>query len=168
MGNAHHHHCVADRRNRRGLLPASVAIRVRPQLGRHHRHHGQRSSRLALPAAEDKLTAARAYNKKLAESSQPILGEAVDPFAAAQGGSQASGEDSASKKDKEYQSLLNTGNGVMGTIKVPKQSINLPIYHGTSEEALASGAGHLYGTSLRWEVNPPIRSLPGTAGWLKR
>lgn len=100
------------------------------------------------PQAEDKLTAARAYNKKLAESSQPILGEAVDPFAAAQGGSQASGEDSASKKDKEYQSLLNTGNGVMGTIKVPKQSINLPIYHGTSEEALASGAGHLYGTSL--------------------
>lgn len=36
----------------------------------------------------------------------------------------------------------------MGAIKVPKQSINLPIYHGTSEEALASGAGHLYGTSL--------------------
>lgn len=100
------------------------------------------------PQAEDKLTAARAYNKKLAESGQPILGEAVDPFAAAQGGSQASGEDSASKKDKEYQSLLNTGNGVMGAIKVPKQSINLPIYHGTSEEALASGAGHLYGTSL--------------------
>ena len=100
------------------------------------------------PQAKDKLTAARAYNKKLAESGQPILGEAVDPFAAAQGGSQASGEDSASKKDKEYQSLLNTGNGVMGTIKVPKQSINLPFYHGTSEEALASGAGHLYGTSL--------------------
>lgn len=100
------------------------------------------------PQAEDKLTAARAYNKKLAESGQPILGEAVDPFSAAQGGSQASGEDSASKKDKEYQSLLNTGNGVMGAIKVPKQSINLPIYHGTSEEALASGAGHLYGTSL--------------------
>lgn len=100
------------------------------------------------PQAKDKLTAARAYNKKLAESGQPILGEAVDPFSAAQGGSQASGEDSASKKDKEYQSLLSTGNGVMGTIKVPKQSINLPIYHGTSEEALASGAGHLYGTSL--------------------
>lgn len=100
------------------------------------------------PQAKDKLTAARAYNKKLAESGQPILGEAVDPFSAAQGGSQASGEDSVSKKDKEYQSLLNTGNGVMGAIKVPKQSINLPIYHGTSEEALASGAGHLYGTSL--------------------
>jgi len=100
------------------------------------------------PQAEDKLKAARAYNKKLADSGQPVLGEAVDPFSAAQGGSRASGEDSASKKDKEYQSLLDAGNGVMGTIKVPKQSINLPIYHGTSEEALASGAGHLYGTSL--------------------
>lgn len=100
------------------------------------------------PQAEDKLKAARAYNKKLADSGQPVLGEAVDPFSAAQGGSRASGEDSASKKDKEYQSLLDAGNGVMGTIKVPKQSINLPIYHGTSEKALASGAGHLYGTSL--------------------
>lgn len=100
------------------------------------------------PQAEDKMKVARAYNKKLADSGQPVLGEAVDPFSAAQGGSRASGEDSASKKDKEYQSLLDAGNGVMGTIKVPKQSINLPIYHGTSEEALASGAGHLYGTSL--------------------
>ena len=100
------------------------------------------------PQAEDALKNARAYNKKLADSGQPVLGEAVDPFAAAQGGSRASGEDSASKNDKEYQSLLDAGSGVMGTIKVPKQSIDLPIYHGTSEEALASGAGHLYGTSL--------------------
>ena len=100
------------------------------------------------PQAENALKAARAYNERLAQSGQPVLGEAVDPFSAAQGGSQASGDDSASAKDTEYQSLLNTGGGIMGTIKVPKQSIELPIYHGTSEEALASGAGHLYGTSL--------------------
>ena len=74
--------------------------------------------------------------------------EAVDPFSSAQGGSHAKGEDSAASKDKEYQSQLDSGNGVMGTIKVPSVSIELPIYHGTSEEALASGAGHLYGTSL--------------------
>jgi sortase A len=36
----------------------------------------------------------------------------------------------------------------MGSVSIPKISVNLPIYHGTSEEALASGAGHLYGTSL--------------------
>ncbi|MBW3080323.1 class C sortase [Bifidobacterium saguinibicoloris] len=100
------------------------------------------------PQAEDKLKAAHEYNAKLAASGQPVLGEAVDPFTAAQGGSHASGNDTASAKDQEYQSLLDSGNGIMGTIKVPKQSIELPIYHGTSEQALASGAGHLYGTSL--------------------
>lgn len=36
----------------------------------------------------------------------------------------------------------------MGTIRIPKISVNLPIYHGTSQSALASGAGHLYGSSL--------------------
>ncbi|MBT1174218.1 class C sortase [Bifidobacterium sp. LC6] len=100
------------------------------------------------PQAKDSLAAAHAYNKKLAESGQPVLGEAVDPFTDVQGGSKANGNDSTSAKDAEYQQLLNSGDEVMGSIKVPKQSINLPIYHVTSEEALASGAGHLYGTSL--------------------
>ena len=100
------------------------------------------------PEAENALKAARAYNERLAATGQPVLGEASDPFASVQGGSHASGEDSAASKDGEYQSLLDSGNGIMGTIKVPKQSITLPIYHGTAEEALASGAGHLYGTSL--------------------
>ena len=100
------------------------------------------------PQAEDSLASAHEYNRKLVESGQPVLGEAVDPFSSAQGGSHAKGEDSAASKDKEYQSQLDSGNGVMGTIKVPSVSIELPIYHGTSEEALASGAGHLYGTSL--------------------
>ena len=69
-----------------------------------------------------------------------MLGEAIDPFSAAQGGSRAKGEDSAASKDKEYQSLLDSGDEVMGTIKIPKISVNLPIYHGTSQTALASGA----------------------------
>lgn len=51
-------------------------------------------------------------------------------------------------KDQEYQSLLDAGQGVMGSIRIPKIDVNLPIYHGTSEDALAVGAGHLYGTSL--------------------
>ena len=36
----------------------------------------------------------------------------------------------------------------MGAIRIPKISVRLPIYHGTSQSALASGAGHLYGSSL--------------------
>lgn len=100
------------------------------------------------PEAENAFAAARAYNERLAQSGQPILGEAHDPFSSDSGGSHASGEDSASAQDEEYQSLLDAGGGVMGTIRVPKVSIELPIYHGTSESALASGAGHLYGSSL--------------------
>lgn len=40
------------------------------------------------------------------------------------------------------------GSSVMGTINVPTAKISLPIYHGTSEETLAAGAGHLEGSSL--------------------
>nr|WP_072723634.1 class C sortase [Bifidobacterium lemurum] len=101
------------------------------------------------PQAEESLAAARAYNERLAQSGQPVMGEAVDPFAQVQGGSRASNEeDSEASKDEEYQGLLDTGGGVMGSILIPSISVDLPIYHGTSESALASGAGHLYGSSL--------------------
>ena len=132
------------------------------------------------PQADDAFAAAQDYNKWLAESGQPILGEAKDPFADVRGGSRASVSDSAesdnqvgesgpqmsdsaesdnqsgadassasaSSADAEYQGLLDSGGGVMGTIRIPKISVKLPIYHGTSESALASGAGHLYGSSL--------------------
>ena len=102
---------------------------------------------------DDAIAAAKEYNKRLAASGQPILGEAKDPFSQAQGSSRSSESgsnesDSASAKDTEYQSLLDSGSGVMGTIRIPKISVKLPIYHGTSQSALASGAGHLYGSSL--------------------
>ena len=109
----------------------------------------QNVSQWPYPQAEESLAAARAYNARLAQSGQPVMGEAVDPFAQSQGGSRAArDEDSAASKDKEYQSLLDTGSGVMGSILIPSISVDLPIYHGTSQSALASGAGHLYGSSL--------------------
>ncbi|MBQ8559213.1 MAG: class C sortase [Tyzzerella sp.] len=40
------------------------------------------------------------------------------------------------------------GNGMMGTIEIPKISVKLPIYHGTEEDVLASGIGHLKESSL--------------------
>ena len=98
------------------------------------------------PQADETFAAAKAYNRRLAASGQPILGEAQDPFSQVQGGSQSSESgaaesNSASAKDAEYQSLLDSGSGVMGTIRIPKISVRLPIYHGTSQSALASGAG---------------------------
>lgn len=95
------------------------------------------------------LDAAQAYNERLAASGQSVIGEVTDPFLSAGGSSAASdAASSASAQDSEYQGLLDTGQGVMGSVRIPKIDANLPIYHGTSEAALAQGAGHLYGTSL--------------------
>ena len=48
-----------------------------------------------------------------------------------------------------YERLLQaTDDGVMGYIEIPKIHVLLPIYHGTSTEVLAKGAGHLPETSL--------------------
>ncbi|WP_137652712.1 class C sortase [Bifidobacterium moukalabense] len=102
-----------------------------------------------FPQARDRIRAAQEYNTRLAASGQQVLGEAVDPFDIANGSSQASSQsDSKASKDTEYQSLLDTGNGIMGAVEIPKINVNLPIYHGTGEDQLALGAGHLYGTSL--------------------
>lgn len=78
------------------------------------------------------LEDARAYNKRL------IGASAGDPFA---GG--------IKKENEEYETLLNPrGDGMMGYIEIPKIKALLPIYHGTTEEVLQSGVGHLESTSL--------------------
>lgn len=52
-------------------------------------------------------------------------------------------------KDVEYEKLLNlSGNSVMASIEIPVINVKLPVYHGTSDEALKNGAGHLQKTSL--------------------
>ena len=38
--------------------------------------------------------------------------------------------------------------GVMGWVEIPVLSTRLPIYHGTSDESLMAGVGHIEGTSL--------------------
>ncbi|MDF7665943.1 class C sortase [Bifidobacterium sp. ESL0745] len=88
------------------------------------------------------LHAAQDYNAKIAASGQTTLGEVKDPF------NYKSDEDTESQKDETYQSVLKSSTGVMGTIRIPKVSIHLPIYHGTSQAVLSIGSGHLYGTSL--------------------
>ena len=51
--------------------------------------------------------------------------------------------------DTEYWKVLNAaGNGIMGYITIPKINVKLSIYHGTDEEVLQTGVGHLNGTKL--------------------
>lgn len=79
---------------------------------------------------EGLLAAARAYNERLAEKGGFKLSLSEEELA-------------------EYNSLLDTDRtGVMGYVSVPKVDISLPIYHGTSDDVLQSGVGHLEGSSL--------------------
>lgn len=76
---------------------------------------------------------AQQYNEELLPSILP------DSFAVAE----------ASEEDEEYMSALNlVGDGIMGTVEIPKIGITLPIYHTTDEEVLEKAAGHLEGSSL--------------------
>jgi sortase A len=48
-----------------------------------------------------------------------------------------------------YEDILNiSGTGIMGYITIPTINVQLPIYHGTSDEILNVAAGHLEGSSL--------------------
>lgn len=100
------------------------------------------------PMAADELARAREYNRRLVVEGQPVLGEAADPFTAAADDGGDGSVVSVADVDTEYQGLLDSGAGIMGTVLVPGIGVELPIRHGTSEPVLAVGAGHLYGTSL--------------------
>ena len=52
-------------------------------------------------------------------------------------------------RDTEYWKVLNmTGDGIMGYLTIPKINVKLSVYHGTSDDVLDTGVGHLNGTKL--------------------
>ena len=59
------------------------------------------------------------------------------------------GEDDGDLKNTDYWKVLNVeDNGVMGYLSIPKINIKLAIYHGTGDDVLQTGVGHLNGTKL--------------------
>lgn len=93
------------------------------------------------PRRKEALSLAEAYNRRLAASDQALLGQA-DPFGVSDDG------ELYREGTAEYQSLLELGDGLMGTIRIPKISVDLSVYHGTGKAALDAGIGHLVDTSL--------------------
>lgn len=76
---------------------------------------------------------AKAYNEQLAG----VQTDFVDPFSEGSGGG----------ADRSYYDALNIGPAI-GSVEIPKLNEELPIYHGTSEEVLSQGVGHLEKSSL--------------------
>ena len=78
---------------------------------------------------EDMLARARAYNVMIAADSSRW-------------------EPSEAETEEYYACLDVSGTGIMGTVEIPSISVNLPIYHGDSDEVLQTAIGHMEGSSL--------------------
>lgn len=82
---------------------------------------------------ERMLAEARAYNDSL--RGDPVR----DPFV----------PNSGYAVPGNYDDVLDVdGAGLMGTVSIPSIGLALPVYHGTSDDVLAHGAGHIPQTSL--------------------
>ena len=64
----------------------------------------------------------------------------------------------------EYENVLDLGNGVIGTVEIPKIKVNMPVYHGTDSDVLNVGAGHIEDSSLPVGGNNTHTVLTGHRG----
>lgn len=80
---------------------------------------------------EEILNEAKSYNEQLYQFQGAVVDQ-VDLY----------------EEDYYNKQLDCSGTGIMGSLEIPKIDVNLPIYHGTSEEVLSNGVGHLKGSSL--------------------
>ena len=86
----------------------------------------------------EQIARAHAYNDALASGAIYEAGKNL-----------ATGDGELADGDLVYDDLLAlTDTGFMGRLRYDALAIDLPIYHGTSDETLERGIGHLEGTSL--------------------
>lgn len=83
----------------------------------------------ALPAQEREwiLLQARSYNELLVGESPELPADQVAPY---------------------EEQLIFDRDPMMSWVEIPSINVSMPIYHGTGEESLMAGVGHLEGTSL--------------------
>lgn len=80
--------------------------------------------------------AAEQYNQDLL-AGKTVVTDPFDPNALS--------DDSSER----YWQVLNLGgDGLMGTLTIPKLGVSLPMYHGTDEDVLQKGVGHMATTSV--------------------
>lgn len=97
--------------------------------------------------AEEKESVRR-YNKSLSENAV-VLTDPFDP-------------DAYPITDDEYTELL-AFDEVMASIEIPAIDVDLPIYHGTKEETLLKGVGHLEIPRSPWAEKAPTPFCQHTA-----
>ena len=124
------------------LFGAGLALSFAPGLGnlRNQQHQEQILSTYESAEAAMEASEAETERKQAALYNEWIYGLRTGTGIARAG---------QAENLQEYESLLNmTGTGMMGSLEIPRIDVDLPIYHGTSQEVLAAGVGHLEGSSL--------------------
>lgn len=81
---------------------------------------------------------AKKYNSTLGDLTAHSMGDTI------------TADGNAEKPDDDtYNNALNVNDsGAMGVLKIPSISSQMPVYHTTTDESLANGVGHVYGTYL--------------------
>lgn len=80
-----------------------------------------------------------AYNDSIIANGMHATGDAVDPTDGKR----------LEEKDTAYQEALNINHsGAMAVLHIPKISSEMTIYHGTTDDVLTAGVGHIYGSAL--------------------
>lgn len=100
---------------------------------------GQYSSEvidLGATARDDAIRAASAYNESLTGIASVAANQRIPQ------------SDGGGDLDAYERLLAADSQGLMARIKIPSIALDLPIYHGTSDEVLRRGIGHLEGTAL--------------------
>ena len=91
--------------------------------------YAERVAELSNEEYEEVWKASLEYNRRLASNPNPW--------------------DMTDEEMDEYEKELNVdGTGNMGFISIPRINVDLPIYHGTSDDVLQTSVGHIDGTSL--------------------
>lgn len=92
---------------------------------------------LGAETLRQRLAEARAYNSELVGGGASIAADERLPLA------------ERADQPGEYDEVLDAdGEGLMARLKIPSIALDLPISHGTEEDVLEHGVGHLEGTAL--------------------
>lgn len=123
------------------LLVAGLAVLLYPAISNWYNaqyqieaieSYDETVEQMSSRAKEQEIERAKEYNTALTGNG------IVDPFIPGGG----------AELPPNYASILDTHNGVMGVLQIPKIDVNLPIYHGTSQEVLEKGVGHMEMTAF--------------------
>lgn len=97
----------------------------------------------ALSAEEREriLLQARSFNEQLAGEATELPADQIEPYA---------------------QQLIFDRDPMMSWVEIPSIDVSMPIYHGTSEEVLMAGVGHLRARACRWAAPRRIAYSPRT------